>query len=169
MASAFITFPNTERVLREYIERVRAAYRENLRGSGHYTMDASTLLNNIDVEVVNDTAGSLRASLRLADYWKYIEYGTKPHWPPAGALLDWIRLKPILPKPDGNGRIPKPEQLDYLIRRKIATEGTQGTHDLEKAVDAINEHYLEAISDAVAQDIDQFTAAQIWLLAGSGK
>ena len=165
----FVTFPNTERVLREYGERVRAAYRENLRSHGHFTMSGATLLDNIQVEVVNNAAGSLSVSLRLADYWKYLEDDTRPHWAPPGVLLDWIRVKPILPRPDGNGRIPKPEQLDYLIRRKIAEEGTKGTHDLATAVDAMNAHYLHAIEDALVADIDGFTTAQIWLLAGGGK
>ena len=62
-------FPQTERVLREYAERVVAAYRENMRGNRHTTLSPSTLIDNISTEVVNDTQGVVSVNLRLADYW----------------------------------------------------------------------------------------------------
>lgn len=162
-------FPQTERVLREYAERVVAAYRENMRGNRHTTLSPSTLIDNVSTEVVNDTQGVVSVNLRLADYWKYVEYDTRPHWAPRGALLEWIKAKPIPMQQDGKGRIPKPEQVDFLIRRKIAREGTKGTHDLERAVDAINARYLPMIRDAISADIGEMAQAQIWLLAGSGQ
>lgn len=163
----FVTFPNTERVLREYGERVRAAYRENLRSHGHFTMSGATLLDNIQVEVVNNAAGSLSVSLRLADYWKYLEDDTRPHWAPILPLIEWVKVKRGIPQP--SKEFPTPESFAYAVRRKIAEEGTKGTHDLATAVDAMNAHYLQAIEDALVADIDGFTTAQIWLLAGSGK
>lgn len=171
------TFEHTERALQEYGERVAAAYREKMRGSGHFTLSPETLINRVDV-IVEKGGTSISVGLRLADYWKYIEYGTRPHWPPKGALLPWIEAKPLLPQPDENGRIPTPEQLDFLIRRAIAGQspnqsqlrnpegGTRGTHDLEQSIAEINAQYVEYISDAVAQDIDEFTTAQIMLLMG---
>lgn len=168
-ASNYQHFPQTERVLREYAERVVAAYRENMRGNKHTTMSPATLIDNVEAEVLNNTAGVLSVNLRLADYWKYVEYDTRPHWAPRGALLEWIKAKPIPMQPDGKGRIPKPEQVDFLIRRKIAWEGTKGTHDLERAVDAMNARYLPMIRDAISADIGAMTQAQIWLLAGSGQ
>ena len=132
-------------------------------------MSPATLIDNVSTEVVNDTQGVVSVNLRLADYWKYVEYDTRPHWAPSGALLAWIKAKPIPMQPDGKGRIPKPEQVDFLIRRKIAREGTKGTHDLERAVDAMNARYLPMIRNAISADIGAMTQAQIWLLAGSGK
>ena len=168
-ASNYHHFPRTERVLREYAERVEAAYRENMRGDRHTTMSPATLIDNVEAEVLNNTAGVLSVNLRLADYWKYVEYDTRPHWAPSGALLAWIKAKPIPMQPDGKGRIPKPEQVDFLIRRKIAREGTKGTHDLERAVAAINVRYLPLKRDAISADIGAMAQAQIWMLAGSGK
>lgn len=160
-------FERTEKALREYGERVAAAYREKMRGHDHFTLSADTLINRVAVVVQKDGT-SISVALRLADYWKYVEFGTRPHWPPPGALLPWIEAKPILPQPDRNGRIPTPQQLDYLIRRKIAREGTKGTHDLTESVEEINAKYLDYIADAVSEDIDAFTTAQIRLLIGTG-
>lgn len=171
------TFEHTERALREYGERVAAAYREKMRGNRHTTLSPDTLINGVAVIVEKDGA-SISVALKLAEYWKYVEFGTRPHWPPKGALLKWIEAKPILPSPDEHGRIPTPQQLDYLIRRAIAGQspnqaqlrnpegGTRGTHDLAEAVDEINAEYLGYIADAVAQDIDEFTTAQLHLLFG---
>lgn len=158
-----ISFEHTERALHEYGERVAAAYREKMRGHQHFTLSPETLINRVKVIVEKDGT-SISVALLLADYWKYVEWGTRPHWPPKGALLPWIEAKPILPHPDDKGRIPTPQQLDYLLRRKISQEGTEGTHDLAESVEEINARYLDYIADAVAQDIDAFTTAQVQLL-----
>lgn len=171
------SFPNTERALREYGERVAAAYREKMRGHEHYTLSPDTLINRVDVIVQKGNA-SISVALKLADYWKYVEFGTRPHWPPKGAFIKWIEAKPILPHPDDNGRIPTPEQLDYLIRRAIAGQspnqsslrnpegGTKGTHDLAEAVEEMNAQYLDYIAEALSLDLDAYTSAQITLLFG---
>lgn len=157
------SFEHTEKALREYGERVAAAYREKMRGNEHFTLSPDTLINRVEV-IVEKGGASISVALRLADYWKYVEFGTRPHWPPKGALLPWIEAKPILPQPNENGRIPTPEQLDFLIRRKISQEGTKGTHDLAESIAEINEQFLQSISDALAEDIDEFTTAQLRLL-----
>ena len=159
------SFPNTERALREYGERVAAAYREKMRGHEHYTLSPETLINRVEV-IVQKGSASISVALKLADYWKYVEFGTRPHWPPKGAFIKWIEAKPILPHPDDNGRIPTPEQLDYLFRRKVAEEGTKGTHDLAEAVEDMNAQYLDYIAEALSLDLDAYTSAQITLLFG---
>lgn len=66
----------------------------------------------------------LTVSIRLNEYWRYIENGTKPHFPPIDAIKKWISVKPVLPRPLKNGKLPTTNQLAYLIGRKIAKKGT---------------------------------------------
>lgn len=94
----------------------------------------------------------LAVDMSLAEHWKYVEYDTKPHWAPRDKILDWIKVKPVLPTPNENGKVPTPGQLAFLIQRKIANEGTKGSHDLENSVSALNEYYAQRIADAVAED-----------------
>lgn len=90
--------------------------------------------------------------LNLADYWKYVEYDTKPHWPPPPAILKWILVKPVIPRPDYNGRIPTPKQLAFLIGRKISEVGTKGSHDLQKTENAVLPMYEERLLEALQRD-----------------
>lgn len=166
-ASNYQHFPQTERVLREYAERVVAAYRENMRVNRHTTMSPATLIDNVEAEVLNNTAGVLSVNLRLADYWKYVEYDTRPHWAPISPLIEWAKRKAGIPTP--SKEFPTPASFAYAVRAKIAREGTKGTHDLERAVDAMNARYLPMIRDAISADIGAMTQAQIWLLAGTGQ
>ena len=69
-----------------------------------------------------------------------------------------MEIKPVIPRPDANGRIPSPESLAYLIGRKIAREGTTGTHDLQKTKDAVIPVYIPKIEEALAADISQYIA-----------
>lgn len=76
----------------------------------------------------------LEVSISLEDYWKYIEYGTKPHFPPINAIKQWIKVKPILPRPLSNGKLPTTDQLAFLIGRKISKVGTKPRPFLQKSI-----------------------------------
>ena len=91
--------------------------------------------------------------LHLADYWKYVENGTRPHWPPPSAILKWIEAKPVIPRPDANGRIPTPKQLAFLISRKISEVGTKGSYDLKQTEDAVIPFYEQRIAEALHRDV----------------
>ena len=112
---------------------------------------SGNLMSTVRAEVeVNGTRYA--AVLYLQDYWKYVEEGTEPHWPPRQAILDWIKIKPVIPRPDNRGRIPTPEQLAFLISRKISREGTEGSHDLQTAEDAVVPMWEERLLDALQRD-----------------
>lgn len=75
----------------------------------------------------------------IADYWKYVEYGRKPgKFPPIDKIRQWIKVKPILPRPGKNGKLPTENQLAYLIARKIARKGIPATHSMSKTVNSFN-------------------------------
>ena len=111
---------------------------------------SGNLLNSLTSKINFD---SNRFEIRIegADYGKYLEEGTKPHFPPVDAILQWIRIKPILPRPFASGKLPTENQLAYLIGRKISKVGTEGTHLFEKTVEENN--YIERVALAVAQEL----------------
>lgn len=81
------------------------------------------------------------------EYAKYLENGTKPHFPPIEAIKKWIKVKPILPRPLKNGKLPTENQLAYLISRKISRVGTKATNLLTETSKVLN------ISDRLSKAI----------------
>ena len=131
-------------------EDVRQGYVDKLVKNGHPTTEntlASTVRAYVEVKGTTYEVG-----LELQDYWKYVEEGTKPHWPPPSAILRWITIKPVVPRPDKNGRIPTPAQLAFLISRKISEDGTPATNLLAKTKEGIIPYYIPKIRQALAED-----------------
>lgn len=148
-----VEFPNLERVLEEYAVEVRNKYQDSLIRNDRIA--TGNLLNTVEYEVVRD-GNTYRVSLILEDYWCNVENGLKPgEWPSMDAILNWIKVKPVLPTPDSFGRIPTLESLAFYIQRKIGEEGTEGTHDLDNAVNAIWPSFEERIQEAIEQDVTE--------------
>lgn len=152
-------FRHLEKVLNEYGERVKETYRGYLASEG---VNASgSLSNTISVQV--DSKGSkYEVCLNLNEYWKWIE-GGRPPTKSSGdgqlrrAILDWIRVKPVLPTPF-NGKLPTEEQLAYLISRKIHTEGYEGKGLLKQSLSDNEDFILNiqyAMLEDVAEDVDK--------------
>lgn len=141
----------TYEVLKEYAIEVRNALQDSyIRDDRIATGD---LLNSVEYLIEKDDR-QIEVSLRLEEWWKFVEEDTQPHFPPPEAMLKYVKAKPVLPRPDRNRRLPTPEQLAYLIGRKISEVGTTGTHNLRDTVRMINERYEEKIAQAVNEDID---------------
>lgn len=89
----------------------------------------------------------LTISLNLQYYWKYVEDGTKPHFPPIEDILQWIKVKPVLPR-KRKGKLPTQKQLAYLISRKISKVGTKAYKPLNKAMSRfkLQQKVLKALS-----------------------
>lgn len=99
----------------------------------------------------------LEVSISLEDYWKYIEYGTKPHFPPINAIKQWIKVKPILPRPLSNGKLPTTDQLAFLIGRKISKVGTKPRPFLQKSItefDLVSKVY-KIVSDEIEKQLEK--------------
>lgn len=156
METNALTMPHVEAVLHEYAETVRDLYKEKLVEADR--LASEDLYNSVEAQVVVNGTEYL-VQIRALDYWKYVEWDTKPHWPPVQSLLRWIRVKPVLPR--SGGSVPRPEQLAYLIGRKIAREGTKGSHDLALASTETNRRFRDAINEALAQDAQQFVT--VWI------
>lgn len=158
MANDLVRFPRMEAMLQEYGEAVLERYKTNMVQSD--ALASEKLLNTAQF-ILQINGSQYEVQLSLQDYWKFVEYDTKPHFPPLNAIKQWIRIKPVIPRPNALGRTPSEDQLAYLIGRKIAEEGTEGRHDLTNAVEEMNREYLNKIASAFADDVNDLGSAVI--------
>jgi hypothetical protein len=137
-----------ERYAKEFIEQ----YKINLVQSGR---PASGRLADSLSYKVDMGANVYAVDISLLDYWKYIESGTRPHWPPVSAIREWIKVKPVIPRPFENGKLPTEDQLAFLIGRKISRVGTEGINDFERANQEIFSRMEMSIAEAVTEDLQR--------------
>lgn len=150
-----IEFKHLEQALKDYADAIRDQYKDNLERDNRRA--TGQLISSINTKIVID-GNEYEIQLQLEDYWYYIDEGRKPTTATTPSIptlqeciLDWIRVKQILPHPDKNGKLPTEEQLSYMIANKIHREGYEGTHDLEDALYEVD--YETVIEDALDQDI----------------
>ena len=147
-----IDLPHVQAVMEEMAIAIRNEYQDNLIRNDRIA--SGDLLNNIEYEV---TRGDFTYTIyvKMKDYWYYVENGRKAgKMPPIDNILNWIRVKPVLPRPNAEGKLPTPQQLAFLIARKIGEEGTQGTQDLRKATDTIWDTFEDRLYEAIDEDVD---------------
>ena len=146
-----IKWSNLQRVLGEFAVELRNRYQDNLIRDGKVA--TGNLLNSIDYKVqYNDR--EIWVELHLEDYYKWVENGRAPgKFPPPDKILEWIRIKPIIPD-DRGGRLPTEQQLAFLIGRKIAEQGIEPGKQLHNAMDDVYPHFEERIDEAIAQDVN---------------
>lgn len=140
---------NTYEVLTKFGQQLVGEYRDKLQSHR-----ASGTLQDTMTYVINAGTDSIELSLRLQDYWKYLEDGTKPHWPPMEAIEKWIEIKPVLPYPGRDGKLPTPQQLAFLIARKISEVGTQGDGLLQESITDVMTEFEFQLDEAVTRDVD---------------
>lgn len=149
-----INFTELQQVLQDYAKEAEEIYKYqiSLGGKNASRKLTDTIKSNV---VVGDQA--YEVSLTLQEYWKYIESGRAPgKFPPVKALLDWISVKPIIPRPDADGRIPTPKQLSFLIGRKIKEEGIKPFPALETTKEELDKIYHEKLSAALGHDVTYY-------------
>ena len=147
-----IDLPHVQAVMEEMAIAIRNEYQDNLIRNDRIA--SGNLLNNIEYEV---TRGDFTYTIyvKMKDYWYYVENGRKAgKWPPIDNILNWIKIKPVLPRPNAEGKLPTPQQLAFLIARKIGEEGTEGTQDLRKATDTIWDTFEDRLYEAIDEDVD---------------
>ena len=147
-----IDLPHVQAVMEEMAIAIRNEYQDNLIRNDRIA--SGDLLNNIEYEI---TRGDFTYTIyvKMKDYWYYVENGRKAgKWPPIDNILNWITVKPVLPRPNAKGKLPTPQQLAFLIARKIGEEGTEGTQDLRKATDTIWDTFEDRLYEAIDEDVD---------------
>ena len=158
-----INLSNVLAVLEQYAQDVRNSYQDRLIQDDKVA--SGDLLNSVEYQVVQNGM-VYEVQLRLQDYWKYVEYGTKPHFPPVDKILEWIKVKPVLPRPNDKGDLPTPQQLAYAIATNISKHGTEGTEDLEETLLDINQRYKEKLVIALHQDMDNIMKVVVGEIQG---
>ena len=147
-----IDLPHVQAVMEEMAIAIRNEYQDNLIRNDRIA--SGDLLNDIEYEI---TRGDFTYTIyvKMKDYWYYVENGRKAgKWPPIDNILNWIKIKPVLPRPNAEGKLPTPQQLAFLIARKIGEEGTEGTQDLRKATDTIWDTFEDRLYEAIDEDVD---------------
>ena len=145
-------FPKVYEVLERYAKEFIELYKVNLAMSGRPA--SGRLSNSLNYKVGIGT-NVYAVDISLLDYWKYIESGTRPHWPPVSAIREWIKVKPVIPRPMANGKLPTESQLAFLIGRKISRVGTEGINDFERANQEIFSRMEMSIAEAVTEDLQR--------------
>ena len=147
-----IVWNKTYEVLREFAIRLRNEYQDKLIQDNKIA--TGELLNSVDY-VIEKNDRAISVSLKLEDYWKWVEEGRKPgKFPPPDAILSWISAKTIIPD-ERTGRIPDERQLAYLIGRKIATEGIEPGYQLRDTKERLFREFENRIEEAITQDITE--------------
>ena len=140
-----------QQLLQQFIQAVR----EDLK---QQNINASSKLSQSLKSVVKQKGKWIEISISLEDYWKYIEYGTRPHFPPIQAIRKWIDVKPVLPRPM-KGKLPTRDQLAFLIARKISKVGTRPKPFLNKTISDFN--LIDKVYDLLLNQIQQQINKQI--------
>lgn len=147
-------FINTYNIMYEFVVRVCQRWkdfliRDNKKATGK-------LIKSIKPIEIYNKNGDIIGEIMVADYWKYVEYGRKPgKWPPYSKILDWVKVKPVLPRPI-NGVKPSREQLAFLIQRKIGMEGIEPGNQYEEALNLVWQEYQQRIEQAINIDLDKW-------------
>ena len=150
-----MNFEDIDTALDSLMNEFQNAYASNLRQSGH-TASGNLALNQKHYFVFDNRY--YRIYLQLEDYWKYLEYGTKPHFPPVEKIAEWIRIKPVLPRPNAKGKLPTQKQLAFLIARSISKKGTKPTHTLQQTINEfqlskkVKKLFMDAVKKQLVDD-----------------
>ena len=137
---------NLTNTMEDYRKFLELATKDNTK---HYELS-----NNIKFNLqVNDTVFEIE--FQAPEYWKYANYGRGPgKFPPPDKIEDWIVRRKISPYPTKSGRVPTRKQLSFLIARKIAREGFEGSGFLQKSLKEQQDYWEDRISDAIYKDIE---------------
>ena len=162
-----LTFTNLQQVLEEYAEKAEEIYKYQIALGGHNA--SRNLVDSIRTHVVIDDRG-FEVTMDLAYYWKYLEGGSKgmesspdgavypAHFPPPRVLEQWINVKPVIPRPMADGRIPSPRQLSWMIARKIQREGIEPYPAVQTTIEELNRMYEGKFAIALQKDTADYIA-----------
>lgn len=110
-------------------------------------------IRNVDITFEN---GEIVGEISLASYWKYVEYGRRPgKFPPLQNILDWIKIKPVIPRPVNGLKQPSEKQLAFLISRKIAKDGIKAGNQLQEALEITWSKWENTLSQSISEDIQR--------------
>ena len=145
-------YENVKAVLNKFGKLLVEEYRNNLTEKN---VNASYALYNSISYVVESNVTNFEVTLNLEEHWKYIEKGRKAgKFPPINKIEKWVEIKPVIPRPMANGKLPTTKQLAFLISRKIALEGIKPRPLLQQSIDEVFDEIKERLEEALIKDIE---------------
>lgn len=147
-------FKNLQATLAQFIQGLIQTYKSLLiRDGKKATGNLIKSIRPLDIKYSNN---QMTLSISLASYWKYVENGRKPgKFPPMNNILDWIKIKPVIPRPMNGLKPPTEPQLAFLIARKIARDGIKPGNQFEEALKLSWTKWEQPISNAISKDLNQ--------------
>lgn len=151
--------PTLTAVLEEMAQEFAQLYTENL--TKHDRLAAGELIRAVASTRVVVDGTTYEVSVDLPQYWKYVDTGTRGRntglpsrkFPPFSKILNWVRVKPSLPRPlTIDGKPVSDERFAGKVAGKIMWYGTKGTHDFEDAQREVIEKYKDRIAEALGHD-----------------
>lgn len=136
--------------IRQICADLLARYKTAVTDGGHIASGNLASTASYKVEV---SGKYMELIFVLQDYWKYLENGTKPHFPPIDAVEKWVIAKPIIPRAM-SGRVPSTRQLAVLIARGISKHGTKATKLLQNTIDNSND-LIEKMVDEIVKQLEK--------------
>ena len=137
---------NLRNTMEDYRKFLETATKDNTK---HYELSKKIYFTL----QVNDTLFEIE--FNAPGYWRYANYGRSPgKFPPPDKIEDWIVRRKISPYPTKSGKTPTRKQLTYLISRKIAREGFEGSGFLEKSLSEQQDYWEDRIKEAISEDIE---------------
>ena len=176
IAMELINFENVMATLEEYAQEVRNAYQDKLINNDR--ISSGKLLNSVEYQVSFNGVSYL-VQLTLEKYWKYLEYGisgkekntTRPfphtNWGAYKHILEWVKVKPVLPRPDKNGKLPTPERLAGSITASLIKNGIEPGGEMKDAIANVNLRYKEKLIVALQKDVQSLMKVVVAGFQGS--
>lgn len=154
-----IDWTHLTQVLNKYGDYFIQEARRNLGKNRSY---ASGFLGDTMEKIITIDERGYKVEIKLADYWEYVENGRKPgKFPPVNRIKEWIMIKPVRPRPDGNGHLPTVNQLTFLIGRKIKNEGIDPKPFFKPAEEDTYKYFEESIYNAIKEDIETWIMEKV--------
>lgn len=162
-----LSLDNLQAALEEYAQKAAELYKMQLSLGGKNASHA--LAQSVSAYVATD-AGAYEVRVSLLEYWKYIEGGSKgkessplgavyaAHFPPPRVIERWIEVKPVIPRPGRNGKIPTPRQLSWMIARSIERRGIEPFPAMATTIEELNRQYKDVLATALAKDVNTYIA-----------
>lgn len=154
METSTLSFDNLQITLDSFINDFIQTYkslliRDDKKASGN-------LISSLKPVTIQFKNNKFEANISIASYWKYVEYGRRPgKFPPINKILNWIKVKPVIPRPMNGLKPPTEPQLAFLIARKIARDGIKAGNQFKEALDMTWNRHYNNISNAITEDLNQ--------------
>lgn len=154
METSTLNFYNLQISLDSFIDDFIHTYkslliRDDKKASGNLISS----LKPVSIQFKNN---KFEADISIASYWKYVEYGRRPgKFPPVNKILEWIKIKPVIPRPMNGLKPPTEPQLAFLIARKIARDGIKAGNQFKEALDMTWNRHYNNISNAISEDLNE--------------